>query len=420
MEGHRVEVAVVGGGQAGLAMSYHLTAQGRPHVVLEQARVAESWRTRRWDSLRLNAPNWSLRLPGFAYQGDDPDGFMGKDGVVAFLEAYARSFGAPVRAGVRVTAVERDPAGAGFLVWTEAGAYAAEQVVVATGAFQRPYVPPCAADLPPGVAQLVPTEYRNPAALPPGAVLVVGSGESGCQIAEELRRAGRTVYLSVGRSWWAPRRYRGRDLSAWYRALGLFDQTVDDLPPGDRAGRPNPQLTGSDGGRDISVHTLAAEGVLLMGRLRGIRDGKIVLAPDLAENLAWGDEQAFGYLRAVDDYIREEGLEAPEEGPPGGLFPVDDLVRAAPAELDLADTGISTVIWATGYRPDLDWVGLPILDADGWPRQRRGVTEIPGLYILGLDWLHSVKSGLFPGVGEDAAYLAAVLAARPAAGPPSV
>jgi putative flavoprotein involved in K+ transport len=408
----QVDVIIVGGGQAGLALSYYLTEQGREHLILEQGRLVESWRSKRWDSLRLIAPNWTLRLPGFAYQGDDPDGFMSKDEVVGFLEAYGRSFAAPVREGVRVTAVERAPTGSSFLVRTEEETYAAVQVVMATGALQRPSVPPCAVDLPPGIMQLVPYSYRNPQQLAPGAVLVVGSGESGCQIAEELRRAGRSVYLSVGRSWWAPRRYRGRDLSAWYRALGLFDQTVDDLPPGARTGRLNPQLTGSDGGRDLSVHTLAAEGVVLLGRLRGIRDGKLVLAPDLAENLAWGDEQAFAYLRAIDDHIREQGLDAPEEGPPGDLRPVEELVRGAPEVLDLADTGIGTVIWATGYRPDLGWVRLPILDADGWPRQRRGVTEIAGLYILGLDWLHSAKSGLFPGIGEDAAYLAAQIADR--------
>jgi putative flavoprotein involved in K+ transport len=384
--------------------------------VLEQARVAESWRTRRWDSLRLNAPNWSLRLPGFAYSGDDPDGFMGKDEVVANLEAYARSFGAQVREGVRATAVERDPAGAGFLVRTEAGAYAAEQVVVATGAFQRPLVPPCAADLPRAIAQVVPPAYRNPATLPPGAVLVVGSGESGCEIAEELRRAGRPVYLSVGRSWWIPRRYRGRDIAAWIRAVGWLDRTVDSLPPGVRAGLANPQLSGVDGGHDLTVHTLAREGVVLLGRLRGVRAGKVVLAPDLAANLAWGDEQALAFLRSIDDHVRAQGLDAPAEDPPASLRAADASAPAAPEELDLAGAGIGVVVWATGYRPDLAWVRLPVFDAVGYPVQRRGVTAEAGLYFLGLDWLYSAKSGLFAGVGEDAAHLAAAIAALRAGG----
>jgi putative flavoprotein involved in K+ transport len=408
----QTDVVVIGGGQAGLAASFCLTEQSRAHVVLEQGRIAESWRTRRWDSLRLVGPNRTLELPGFPYAGGDPDGFMGKDEVAAHLDAYARSFGAPLREGVRVTAVEPNPHGAGFLVRTDNGTHAATQVVVATGALQKPFIPGLAADLPAHVAQVVPYAYRNPAALPPGAVLVVGSGQAGCQIAEELRRAGRPVYVSVGRGWWAPRRYRGRDISLWLRDIGWFDRTVDGLPPGVRAGLPNPQFTGSGGGRDLNVHTLAAEGVVLLGRLRGIHDGTIAFAPDLAENLAWGDEQARGRLGTIDEHIRERGLAAPAPDPPVYSRAAAEQARGAPEELHLADTGIGAVVWATGYRPDLDWLRLPVLDAQGYPVQRRGVTATPGLYILGLDWLHSAKSGLFAGIAEDAAYLAAVIAAR--------
>jgi putative flavoprotein involved in K+ transport len=408
----RVTAVVVGGGQAGLAMSSILTAQGRPHVVLEQGRIAESWRSQRWDSLCLVGPNRTVELPGFPYAGRDPDGFMGKDAVVAHLEAYARSFAAPVREGVRVTALEPGPTGAGFLVRTEGETYVATQVVVASGALQRPIVPPYATELPAHVAQVVPYAYRNPQLLPDGAVLVVGSGQAGCQIAEELRRSGRSVYLSCGRSWWAPRRYRGRDVSLWLRDIGWFDRTVDGLPPGARTGLPNPQFSGSGGGRDLNVHTLAAEGVGLLGRLRDIRDGKLVLAPDLAESLAWGDEQAESRLRAIDEHIRERGLDAPAADPPNYLRPAAELARGAPTELDIEATGIGAVVWATGYRPDLDWVRLPVLDAAGYPVQRRGVTAVSGLYILGLDWLHSAKSGLFVGIGEDAAHLAAQIAKR--------
>jgi putative flavoprotein involved in K+ transport len=410
-----VDAVIVGGGQAGLALSYYLTKQGRSHVVLEQGRIAESWRSKRWDSLRLVGPNRTLDLPGFPYVGDDPDGFMGKDEVAAHLEAYAWSFGAPVCEEMRVTAVTPDPNTAEFLVLTEEGTYAAAQVVVATGALQRPFIPALAEDLPAHVLQVVPYAYRSPAVLPPGAVLVVGSGQAGCQIAEELRREGRQVYLSVGRSWWAPRRYRGRDLSLWLRAVGWFDRTVDSLPSGVRTGSPNPQFTGSGGGRDLNVHTLAAEGVVLLGRLQGIRDGTIALAPDLAGNLAAGDEQAMGTLRAIDDHIREQELDVPAADPPDYLRPAADLARETPAELDLDAAGVSTVIWATGYRPDLAWVQLPVLDPQGYPVQRRGVTAIPGLYFLGLDWLHSAKSGLFAGIGEDAAHLAAQIAEQAAA-----
>jgi putative flavoprotein involved in K+ transport len=409
------EVVIIGGGQAGLSLSFCLTEQHCPHIVLEQGRIAESWRSKRWDSLRLVGPNRTLDLPGFPYVGDDPDGFMGKDEVANHLEAYARSFGAPVREGVRATAVASYPNGAGFLVRTDDGTYAAAGVVVASGALQRPFIPALAEDLPAHIAQVVPYAYRSPAALPPGAVLVVGSGQAGCQIAEELRRAGRMVYLSVGRSWWAPRRYRGQDLSLWLRTVGWFDRTVDSLPPGARTGLPNPQFTGSGGGRDLNVHTLAAEGVVLLGRLQAIRDGAITLAPDLAGNLAIADEQAMGTLRAIDDHIREQVLDAPAADPPGYLLPATELARGAPTELDLDAAGVSAVIWSTGYRPDLGWVQLPVLDPQGYPVQRRGVTAVPGLYVLGLDWLHSAKSGLFAGIGEDAAYLAARIAERASA-----
>src|SRR5215218_637572 len=405
----QIEIVIIGGGQAGLAMSYYLTEQGRPHIVLEQGRIAESWHSQRWDSLCLVSPNRTVALPGFPYAGDDPDGFMGKDEVVGHLEAYARSFGAPVREGVRVTALEPGPDGAGFLVRTDDGTYDAAQVVIATGALQRPLIPPYAAELPAHVAQLVPYAYRNPHQLPDRAVLVVGSGQAGCQIAEELRRSGRPVYLSCGRSWWAPRRYRGRYVALWLRDIGWFDRTVDSLPPGARTGLPNPQFTGSGGGRDLNVHTLAAEGVVLLGRLCGIHDGKLFLAPDLAENLQWGDEQAMGTLRAIDDHIREQELDTPAADLPDYLRPAAELAQGTPAELDLDAAEVRTVIWATGYRPDLGWVQLPVLDPQGYPVQRRGVTAEPGLYFLGLDWLHSAKSGLFAGIGEDAAYLASVL-----------
>jgi putative flavoprotein involved in K+ transport len=409
----QTDVIIIGGGQAGLALSYYLTEQRRGHVILEQGRIAESWRSKRWDSLRLIAPNWSLRLPGFTYSGDEPDGFMGKDEVVTHLETYARSFAAPVHEGVHVTAIERTPTDTHFLVRHESDSYTGSQVVLASGALQQPRVPAYAATLPGSVTQVVAPAYRNSQSLPPGAVLIVGSGETGCQIAEELVRAGRTVFLAGGRSWWMPRRYRGRDNAAWLRLLGWFERTVDDLPPGVRTGQSNPQLTGSDGGHDLSSHTLAREGVTLLGRLQTIRDGKAVFTPDLAANLAWGDQQTRTRLQAIDDLITEQGLESPREDWPDDLLTSEAISHEAPTELNLADVGISTVIWAMGYRPDLGWVGLPILDGEGYPIQRRGVTQVSGLFILGLDWLHTAKSGLFAGIGEDAAYLAEHMAEHP-------
>jgi putative flavoprotein involved in K+ transport len=410
MPSRRTEVIVIGGGQAGLAMSYYLTAQGQDHLVLEQRRIAESWRSKRWDSLRLIGPNWTLRLPGYAYSGDDPGSFMGKDDVVGHLMTYAASFGAPVREGVNVTAVERDPTGSGFVVRTEEDTYNADQVVIATGGLQRPFVPELAADLPPAIAQYVPYTYQQPAALPPGAVLIVGSGQSGCQIAEELRRAGRTVYLSVTRSWGMARRYRGRDAAYWARAVGWSQRKVVDLPPGVRAGLPNPQLSGADGGHDLTLYTLAREGVQLLGRIRGFHDGTAFFDDDLPAKLTWGDEQSRRFLRSIDDLVREQGWDAPMEDFPPCLIRPGNLNGAAPDELNLSEAGISAVVWATGYRPDLNWVRLPVLDDEGYAIHRRGVTAMPGCYFLGLDWLYTAHSSQFGGMSDDATYLASVMA----------
>jgi putative flavoprotein involved in K+ transport len=420
MEVRTTEVAIVGGGQAGLALSYRLTEAGRAHVILEGRRVVESWRTKRWDSLRLIAPNWSMVLPGFAYPGDDPDGFMARDEVVGHLVDYAASFGAPVLEGIHVTSVEHDATDEHFVLRTDDGTLQADQVVLATGALQRPKIPADATQLSPALSQMAAAEYRNPGALPPGGVVIVGSGETGAQIAEELARAGRDVYLSGGRSWWAPRRYRGRDMAAWLRLTGWFERKAEDLPPGVRVGQPNPQLTGAAGGHDISPHSLSRDGVRLLGRLRGLSDRRAVFADDLAANVAWADRQARDLLKTIDDVIDAQQLEAPAEDLPadlrqdrqgsGGSGSAIDA--DAPGELDLAKAGIGTIVWATGYRPDFDWVHLPMLDADGYPIQRRGVTAVDGLYVLGLDWLHNAKSGLFAGIGDDATYLASVIAAR--------
>jgi putative flavoprotein involved in K+ transport len=408
-----VEVAIVGGGQAGLALSYRLTELGREHVVLEQRRLVESWRSKRWDSLRVIAPNWSVALPGLPYQGDDPDGFMARDEVITHLEGYAASFSAPVREGCRVVAVEAAEGG-DFTLRTEDGSIAADQLVLATGALQRPNIP-VDLEIPRDVDQLVAADYRHPGDLSPKGVLIVGSGETGSQIAEELARAGREVWLSGGRSWWTPRRYRGRDIAAWFRVTGWLDRRTADLPPGKRTGQSNPQLTGADGGHDISCHTLARDGVRLLGRFRGFRDGIAYFGDDLADNLAWGDAQARSYLETVERAIRNQDIDAPDDDLPADLRqgaeapPV--VAGRASRELDLAAAGVGTILWATGYRPDFSWVGLPFLESDGYPRQQRGVTDVDGLYVLGLDWLHSARSGLFAGIDEDATYVAGVIAA---------
>jgi putative flavoprotein involved in K+ transport len=408
--GPRTAVAIVGGGPAGLALSYHLKALDCDHLVLEQGRVAEHWRSKRWDSLRLVAPNWHFRLPGLPYSGDDPDGFMGRDEVVARLEEYARTFALPVCCNRRVTGILPHPAGHGFLIATTAEPIAARQVVLATGAYRTPRLPTVHNAVPPIVHQIHAGDYRRPAQLPPGAVLVVGSGESGCQIADELRRAGRAVFLAVGRSFWLPRRYRGRDSISWLMTLGAFDQTVGALPGGRAsAAPPGPQLTGHDGGRDLNLHTLARTGVTLLGRLQGIRGHTLVFTTDLHERIAAGDAAAADFCAAVDEHVRVSGVAAPPEHLPRYA----EAYTAAPAStLDIAAAGIAALIWATGYRPDFGWLKLPISDAQGYPLQRRGVASYRGLYFLGLEWQHSAQSHIFPGLGADAAYLAPIIAAR--------
>ena len=405
----RIDTVVVGAGQAGLAASYFLSQQGREHVVLEQSRIGESWRTQRWDSFTLVTPNWHLQLPGYPYRGDSPDGFLPRAQVVDYLEGYAASFQAPVRSGVRVESVDREADGA-YTVNSAAGPLLARNVVVATGSFRHPKRSPAGANLAAEVLQLHCGEYRNPQALPPGAVLVVGTAQSGCQIAEELYQSGRQVFLCVGSAGRLPRRYRGRDTTWWLAKSGFFDQTVDSLPSPRARFLGNPHVSGKNGGHDLNLHQFARDGVVLLGRLQGVEGGKVRLAPDLWENLAKVDQFEAETLEKLDAYILQEGLSA---DPPDRRPPLrDGYEQELLAELDLKAAGVSTVIWALGFGFDFSWVHLPVLDADGYPRQQRGVTEFPGLYFLGLNWLYRRKSGVFYGVGEDAAYVAAHLADR--------
>jgi putative flavoprotein involved in K+ transport len=410
----QVEAVVIGGGQAGLAISYYLTHQGRPHVVLEQApQIAPAWRHGRWDSFTLVTPNWTVQLPDFPYQGGDPDGFMPRADVVHHLEQYAASFQAPVRCGVQATAVDPARNGQGYVVSTADGAtYAAAIVVVATGSFQFPKPAPFSGALPPEILQLHSSHYRNPSTLPPGAVLVVGSADSGCQIAEELHESGRRVYLCVGRAMRRPRWYRGKDSMFWAVTLGRIEQTADQLPSPSARFAANPQLSGKYGGHTLNLHQFARQGVTLLGRLVGVEGHCITLAPDLQENLANADQASEDFKHGVDEFVRRPGMHVPAPEPD----PVDevhsDAGRHAPATLDLKTAGITTVIWATGYGFDYSWVHLPVCDDYGFPVQQRGVTRFPGLYFLGMNYLYNRKSGILLGVGEDAAHIAAAMAAR--------
>ncbi len=399
-----VDTIIIGGGQAGLAMSYHLSQRGRNHIVLERGRVAERWRSERWDSLMFQFPNWSLSLPGQTYEGDAPERFMPRDGVVDFIASYANRIRAPLRCGVEVTALKMSTGKGRFAVECDAFTLAANNVVVATGPYQEPRIPAFSAALPAAVYQITANRYTNPRELPPGRVLVVGAGASGYQIAEDLVQSGREIYCSVGRHRRIPRRYRGRDITWWQDVTGVSDQTADRLPQDG----PPLLLTGVNGGQDADFRRLAHAGAKLAGTLQGIDGDNLRFAANLADHLAEGDASLDEYRRTSDAYIAEHdmaaaGSEAPASRPtervPSGTGPPIEA-------LSLQSSGINSVIWATGYRYNFRWVQCPVFDRQGAPQHHRGVTSIPGLYFLGLRFLHKVKSSFLSGVGEDADYLA--------------
>lgn len=396
-----VETLIIGGGQAGLAISEQLSLRGRPHLVIERARIAERWRSERWDGLRSLGPNWATRVGNFAYAGHDPDGYASRDELVAFLLTYATSIAAPVRCGVAVTTLRRRDASRGFRAETATGPIDAENVVVATGPFQRAAVPERLADSI-SVFSLHASAYRNPGQLPPGAVLVVGAGASGVQIADELLRSGRRVHLSIGRHTRLPRRYRGRDQVWWRMEMGLWDEPVAGRkpPPGSLA------VTGAYGGYTIDYREFAARGALLLGRAIETSRGVMHFAADLEENLARGDASLLAFLDAADAHAIRAGLTLPEE-PEARTTHADPTCVVRPiTQLDLQAEGIATVIWATGYRLDFGWIDLPVFDEQGEPMHREGLTEVPGLYFLGLSWQSRRNSAFFNGVGGDAVTLA--------------
>jgi putative flavoprotein involved in K+ transport len=403
------DTLIVGGGQAGLTVSYHLRRQGLDHVVLEQAdRPAEAWRNHRWDSFTLNTPNWQSRLPGAGYPGPNPDGFMSRDEIVGYIEDYAQIFRLPVRYRARVSRVERDPRSGIYLVSLESGErIQTRNVVMATGLYQKPKIPAFSADFPAGVRQVHSDAYRKPQELRPGAVLVVGSAQSGAQIAEELNEVGRKVYLAVGRAGRTPRRYRGKDANWWLDRLGHYEQTVAELPSPKAKFVGKPHISGTRGGHTLNLHQFARDGVKLLGHLRSVHDDKIVLAPDLYQNLVAADQFEADLVKEIDGYVVRTRMSAPEETLPALR---DGFAQRVLTELDLGAAGVTNVIWATSYEFDFSLVKLPIFDADGYPIQSRGVTEYPGLYFVGLPWLHNAKSGLIYGVGEDAAYVAEAIA----------
>ncbi len=405
----RIETVIIGGGQAGLATSYHLKNRGREHVVLEQAAQAgNAWRTGRWDSFTLVTPNWSFQLPGAEYRGPAPDAFMPRDEIVARFEQTVDRFHLPVHYGVQVTSVEPRLEGKGYRVMAGETVWETQNVVVAIGLYQRPKFPSFYAGLSSKLTQLHSGQYRNPAALPSGAVLVVGSAQSGCQIAEELYQSGRRVYLSVGSAGRVPRRYRGKDIYEWLTLAGFFDQTADKLPSPEARFAGNPHLSGRDGGHTLNLHQFAKDGVVLLGRLQAGSETKVGLAADLDANLAKADNFEAEVLRLIDGAIEQSGLGAPPETLPALR---DGYGAEEITELDLRAAGITTMIWAIGYAFDFRFVRLPAFESNGFPIQKRGVTAFPGLYFVGMPWLDKRKSGLLSGVGEDAGVIAAGIAA---------
>ncbi len=396
-----IDTIVVGGGQAGLSVSWHLKQVDREHLVLDRGKIGDTWR-QRWDSFCLVTPNCFCQLPGFPYDGDEPEGFMLRDEIVAYVERFAESFNPPYRGSVEVRRVGPSSNEERFILDTSEGEFETNNVIIAVGTHQHPNFPAWSDKLADGILRLHTCDYRNPSQLPDGAALVVGSGQSGCQVVEDLLDAGREVHLCVGKAGRIPRRYRGRDIIQWLVDAGRFEVPVDEHPDG-RAIRfkPHEHLSGRDGGRTIDLRRLARDGVKLHGRLLDAEGNQVRFADDLAENLDAIDEDCRKTLALIDDHIAKSGAVAPESVSEA----VDWQPTPEPAVLDLKQAGISSVIYGTGFHFDFGWIDLPIFDERGNPRYERGVTELPGVYFVGLHWEHTSGSGLFYQVGRDAKYV---------------
>ncbi|MGN2641212.1 MSMEG_0569 family flavin-dependent oxidoreductase [Nocardia takedensis] len=395
------EVVVIGGGQAGLSMSRHLVSRGIDHVVLERDTIAHEWRDRRWDNFTLVTPNWQCVLPGYDYAGPDPDGFMTREQVYEWVRGYADTFDPPVREHVEVLSVAQAADG-GFEVETTAGPLRCAQVVVAVGGYHVPTIPRFAERLPADITQLHSAEYRSAAALPDGAVLVVGTGQSGAQIAEDLHLDGRAVHLAAGDAPRVARFYRGRDCVAWLQDMGHYDIPIQQQAGGlGKRENTNHYVTGRDGGRDIDLRRFALEGMGLYGRMVDVEAGVARFEPTLARSLDAADAVAESIKDSIDAYIDRAGLTAPVEDRYRPVWRPEKEVTA----LDLAEAGIGSIIWSVGFRTDYRWLRVGVFDGAGHPCHNRGVTTTPGLYFLGLPWLHTWGSGRFAAVARDAEYL---------------
>ncbi len=405
-----IETVIIGAGQSGLGTSYHLSQHHREHIVLERAaRAGHVWRDERWDSFALFSPNWAFRMPGAAYRGDQPDAFMPRDEVAALLEGYPERFHLPVCYDMPVTGVERIESDGTFVVRTPERDWRARNLVVATGRYQEPKIPSMATELPLDIHQLPSRDYRNPESLPLGAVLVVGSAQTGCQIVEDLYLAGRQVYLCVGSAGRIPRRYRGKDIWEWLYQTRFYEQTSDMLPSPRARFAAHGHLTGARGGYSISLHQFARDGIVLLGHLQAVQDGVARLAPDLIENIHNADNQCQKLLKMIDGFIDQRGLDAPRDDVPEMR---DNYLPPVLDELNLHESGISTVIWASGFRFDYRWIKPALLDEFGYPTAGDGPANASGVYFVGLPWLPHPSTGLFLGTGESAKAVAEDIAVR--------
>ena len=397
----KIDALVVGGGQAGLAMSEHLSSCGVPHVVLERHRIAERWRSERWDSLVANGPAWHDRFTGMEFPDTDPDAFVHKERIADYFVAYAEQIAAPIRCGVEVKEVRRNVGRSGFHVETSAGVIDANYVVAATGPFQRPVIPGLVPEQA-GLMQIHSNAYRNPGQLPQGAVLVVGAGSSGVQIADELQRAGRRVYLSVGPHDRPPRAYRGRDFVWWLGVLGKWDGEAKN--PG--KGHVTISVSGARGGQTVDFRRLAAEGMILVGQTESFKDGVVTFAQDLADNIAQGDANYLSVLDEADAFVARNGLDLPLEPEARKIGPDPQCMTDPIRTLNLAEVGITSIIWATGFTVDFSWLKVDALDEAGKPKHRRGISTEPGIYFLGLPLQSGRGSSFIWGVWHDAKFLA--------------
>lgn len=397
-----VETIIIGGGQGGLAVSYYLRQNNSEHIIFEQAsQVGDAWRNHRWDTFTLVTPNWMIKMPGAEYQGSEPDGFMKRDEIVKYFEQYIEHFKLPINYNVQVTSVEQK--NGGYLVKTNKGDYNSVNVVIATGSFQQPRILPFASQLSGDILQIHSSEYFNPEMLPSGGVLIIGSAQSGSEIAEELYQNGRKVYLSIGSTGRLPRRYRGKDVMWWLNETGFFDRTVEMLPSPEEKFIDYPKLTGKDGGHTLNLYQFMHDGVVLLGHLRDIQGNKIFLTNDVKESLHKVDKYERDTLKFIDETIKKKGIKAPKEDTPR---PHNGHYLELITELDLKAAGIKNLIWATGYKFDYRLVKLSVFDEYGYPIQNRGVSMFPGLYFIGLSWLHKNKSALLFGISEDAEFIA--------------